>query len=130
MTARFSATVQTDPGAHPNSYTTSTWSFPGVKRLGLGFDHPPTSTAEVKGSRAIHLLPLWAFVACARVNFTFTLTVTIRMFWKLLKITELKGWDAKLTFPRLFLSTVIPSAMSSLTAHMEESYLPNDISYS
>jgi len=23
-------------------------------------------------SRAIHLLPLWAFVACSRVNFTFT----------------------------------------------------------
>ena len=29
--ARFSAPVQTDPGAHPASCTMGTWSFPGVK---------------------------------------------------------------------------------------------------
>jgi hypothetical protein len=36
------------PLGHPNSYTTGTWSFPWVKRPGRGFDHPPTSRAEVK----------------------------------------------------------------------------------
>ena len=37
---RFSAPVQTDPGAHPVSYTMGTESLPGVKRPGRGVDHP------------------------------------------------------------------------------------------
>ena len=41
--ARFSAPVQTGPGAHPASCTMGTESFPGVKRPGRGADHPPTS---------------------------------------------------------------------------------------
>jgi hypothetical protein len=50
-----------------------TGSFPGVKWPGRGVDHPPSSSAEVKEkSIAIPLLPLWAFVACSRVTFTFT----------------------------------------------------------
>jgi hypothetical protein len=40
MGARFSAPVQTCPGAHPASSTMGTGSFPGVKRLGRGVDHP------------------------------------------------------------------------------------------
>ena len=43
--ARFSATVQTGPGAHPVSCTMGTASFPGVKRPGRGVDH------------ALHLTP-------------------------------------------------------------------------
>jgi hypothetical protein len=39
--ARFSASVQTGPGAHLSSYTVGTGSFPGVKRPGRGVDHPP-----------------------------------------------------------------------------------------
>jgi hypothetical protein len=46
--ARFSALVQTGPGAHPASYTMGTGSFPGVKRPGRGVDNPPPSSAEVK----------------------------------------------------------------------------------
>jgi hypothetical protein len=38
--ARFSAHVQTDPGAHPPSYTMGTGSFPGVKLSERGVDHP------------------------------------------------------------------------------------------
>jgi len=34
MGARFSAPVQTGPGAHPAFYTRGTGSFPGVKQLG------------------------------------------------------------------------------------------------
>ena len=49
MEARFSAPVQTGPGAHPASYTMGTGSFPGVKRSERGVDHPPISSAEVEG---------------------------------------------------------------------------------
>jgi hypothetical protein len=48
--------------------------FLGVKRPGHGVDHLPPSSIEVKErvelkSRAIPLLPLWAFTACSRLNF-------------------------------------------------------------
>ena len=46
--ARFSAPVQTDPGAYPASCTMGTKYFPGVKRPGRGADHPPHLSAEVK----------------------------------------------------------------------------------
>jgi hypothetical protein len=39
--AKFSEPVQTVLKAHPASYTMGTLSFPGVKRLGRGVDHPP-----------------------------------------------------------------------------------------
>jgi hypothetical protein len=41
---RFFAYVQTGPGAYPASYTMGTGSFPGVKRLGRGADHPPPTS--------------------------------------------------------------------------------------
>jgi hypothetical protein len=65
--SRFSAPVQTGPGAHPASCTVGTGSFPGVKRPGRGVDHPPSSSAEVKERVELYL---WAFMACSRVNFT------------------------------------------------------------
>jgi hypothetical protein len=55
--ARFSALVQTDPGAYPASYTMGTGSFPEVKRLGRGVEHPTMSSAEVKERVVILLLP-------------------------------------------------------------------------
>jgi hypothetical protein len=69
--ARFSAPIQTGPGTYPASYAMGTVSFPGIKLPGHGIDHPPPSSAEFEESRAIHLLPLWVFMACSRVNFTF-----------------------------------------------------------
>jgi len=55
-----------------------TGSFPGVKRLERGVDHPLPSSVEVKERvEAIPLLPVWAFMVCARVTFTF-LTLTLR----------------------------------------------------
>ena len=53
--ARFSANIQTDPGAQPASYTMSTVSFPGVKRPERGVDHPPPSRAEVKERVELYL---------------------------------------------------------------------------
>ena len=44
--ARFSAHVQTGPGAHPASYSMSTGSFPGVKRPGVALTTHPLSSAE------------------------------------------------------------------------------------
>jgi len=53
--ARFSAPVQMGPGSRPASYTMGTGSFPGVKRPGLGVDHPPASSAEVKERVELYL---------------------------------------------------------------------------
>jgi hypothetical protein len=79
--ARFSAPVQTGPGAHPASCTMGTGSFPGVKygRGVLLTTHPLLVPWSWKG-RAIPLLPVWAvrpvqsLSACTRVHFTFTFT--------------------------------------------------------
>jgi predicted RNase H-like nuclease len=65
-------TVQTGAGVHPASYTMRTGSFSGKNRPGRGVDHPPPSSAGQRKSRAIHLLPLSAFVACYKVEFNLT----------------------------------------------------------
>jgi len=46
--ARFSAPVQTGPGAHPTSYTIRLLFLLGVKRLRRGVDHPKSPITEVK----------------------------------------------------------------------------------
>ena len=53
--ARFSAPVQTGPGAHPASYTMGTGSFPGVKRPWRGVNYPPLSSAEVQGRVELYI---------------------------------------------------------------------------
>jgi hypothetical protein len=53
--ARFSAHVQTGPGAHPTSCTMDGGSFPGVKRPQRGVDHPLPSSAEVKERVELYL---------------------------------------------------------------------------
>jgi hypothetical protein len=79
--ARFSASFQAGYEDHPASYTMDTGSFPRVKRPGRGVDHPPHLAQRLK-SRAVALLPLWTFVACSRVTFTFTLVCAHRdLFW-------------------------------------------------
>jgi len=77
--ARFSAPVQTGPGAHTASCTMSTGSFPGVKTgRGVTLTPHPLLVPWSWKSRAIPLLPLWAvrpvqsLSACTRVTFTFT----------------------------------------------------------
>jgi len=52
---RFSAQVQTGPGANPAFYTMSTRSFSGVKQSGCGVDHPPTPRTEVKERAELYL---------------------------------------------------------------------------
>jgi hypothetical protein len=53
--ARFSAPVQTGPGAYPASCTMCTGSFPEVKRPGRDVDHPTPSSAEVKERVELYL---------------------------------------------------------------------------
>jgi hypothetical protein len=78
--AKFSAPVQTGPGADSASSTMGTGSFPGRKsgRSVTLTPHPLQVPWSWK-SRAIPLLPLWAvrpvlsLSACTWVHFTFTL---------------------------------------------------------
>ena len=67
---KFSAPVQTGPGAHPASYTVGTGYFPGEKRPGRGAGHPSHLAPRLKKESRYTSTPLWAFVACSRVNFT------------------------------------------------------------
>ena len=78
MEARFSALVQTSPGAHPASCTMGAGFFPGVKS-GRGVTLTPHHFLvpwSLK-SREIPLFPLWAvdpvqsISACTRMYFTF-----------------------------------------------------------
>jgi len=60
MGTRFSAPVQSGPGAHLASYTMGTGSFPGVKWPGCGVNPPPPSSAEVKERVELYLYsPFW-----------------------------------------------------------------------
>ena len=77
--ARFSAPVQTGPGAHPASCTMGTVSFPGVKRPRRDAESSPLLVPWSRKGRAIPLLPLWAvwpvhsLSACTRVFYLFYL---------------------------------------------------------
>jgi hypothetical protein len=78
--ARFSAPVQTSPGAHPASCTMGTRSLPGVESSrGMTLTSHPLLVSWSQKGRAIPLLPLRAvwpvqsLSACTRVHFTFYL---------------------------------------------------------
>ena len=71
---RFSAPVQTDPGTHPASYTMGTGSLSrGQSGRVVALTTHSFQRRGLRNSRAILLLPLWAFVACSRATFTPTL---------------------------------------------------------
>jgi len=71
VAVRFSATIQTGPGAHPDSYTMGTGSFLGVKRPALTIHHHPALRLKKEYSYTfttpVGLRDLF------RVNFTFIL---------------------------------------------------------
>ena len=62
------------PWGHSASYTMGAGSLPVAKRPGRGFDHPPLCNAEIKELCYTSTPPL-VFVACYRVNCTFTFTI-------------------------------------------------------
>jgi len=55
--ARFPASVQTAPGAHPASYTMGTGYFPGLMRPSRGVDHPPPYSPEFKETVELYIYP-------------------------------------------------------------------------
>ena len=57
--ARFCAPVQTGPGAHPDSCTMGSGSFPGVKRPGRDAKHSSLLVPWLRKGSAIPLLPVW-----------------------------------------------------------------------
>ena len=61
--ARFSAPVQTGPGAHPASCAVGLYRvfFPGLKRTGYGVDHPPHLSSEVKERVGLYFYSLSGF---------------------------------------------------------------------
>jgi hypothetical protein len=65
--ARFSAPVQTSPGAHPASHTMGIGSFLGVKHQGRGADHPPPSSTEVKETVQLYLYSISGL--CVKENY-------------------------------------------------------------
>jgi len=84
--ARFSAPVQTGPGAHPASCTMGTGSFPRIKSgRGKTLTPHPLLVPWSRNSRAIPLLPLWAvrpvqsLSACTRVQFSLPFTHMCRI---------------------------------------------------
>jgi hypothetical protein len=72
--ARFSAKVQTVPGAHPASYIMDIMSFPGVKWSGRGFHYRTPSDAEVKGKVDVNILTPSGF-SWPVLGWTLTLTL-------------------------------------------------------
>jgi hypothetical protein len=64
--ARFSAPVQTGPGAQPASYKMGTGSFQGVKRQERGAYNPPPPSAKVKERVGLYIYfpsePLWPVI--------------------------------------------------------------------
>ena len=75
--ARFFAPFQTGPGDYPTSLANGYRVFSGGKAAVVWLWPPnPFYRRSWRKSRAIHLLPIWAFVACSRVTFTFTFAFT------------------------------------------------------
>ena len=64
--ARFSAHVQSGPGAYPDSYTMGTGSFPGLKWPGRGADYPPPSKCRDHERVGLYLYspsgPSWSVI--------------------------------------------------------------------
>ena len=86
---RFSAPVQTGPGAHPASSTMGTVPFPGVKLTRRGADHPPPS--KRRGHERVRLYlyspsgPQWPVIGRTSISSCGAQTTCI--FWFLLKIS-------------------------------------------
>jgi hypothetical protein len=74
---RYSAPVQSGPGAHPASYTMGAASFPGVKRPRHGVDHPPPSSAEVKERIEYTCASPQGLCSLFSVTFTFTFSISV-----------------------------------------------------
>ena len=73
---RLDEVFRTGPGRpwEPPSLLYSGYGSLRIKRPVYAVDHPTPSSDDVHGRVELHLYPLWAFIACCRVNMTFTFT--------------------------------------------------------
>ena len=106
--ARFSAPVQTGPGAYPASCTMDTGSFPGVKNgRDVTLTPQPLLVPWSWKSRAIRLLLLWAvrpvqsLSACTRVHITLSLPFYADSFLKSISYLVCANWKWP-SLPKLF----------------------------
>ena len=83
--ARFSAPVQTGPGAYPASCTMGTGSFLGVKRPEHGVDHPPPSKCRGQERVGLYLYspsrPQWPVIGRPFTQ-QFFMDLCIISYWK------------------------------------------------
>ena len=90
--SRFSAPVQTGPGAYPASCTTGTGSFPGVKLPVRGADHPPPSKCGGHERVGLYLYspsgPSWPVIG-RTFTFTFTFITDHSKTWSVRLRTKL-----------------------------------------
>ena len=117
VVTRFSAPFQTGCGAHPASYKMGTESFLGVKWPRGGVDHHHIQYRSSRKSTAISILPLWAFVACYIVNFTFTFTLFHGFFLRNLRPTISRLYWIKFRLPIFHLPShlIIPLQLFKLS---------------
>ena len=115
--ARFSAPVQTDPGAHPASCTMGPGSFPGVKSgLGVTLTPHPLLVPWSRKGRAIPLLPLWAvrpvqsLSAYTRAHFSFTLRNNLNKKLRTTYKTTARGTGQQTVQHRYSLMTILGKA--------------------
>ena len=107
MEARFSASVQTGPGAHPTSYTMGIGSSPGVKRPGRSVDHPRPSSTEVEGRVELYVFSpyghSWPVLGrTLPLYWQLTVSVTLLLLFQRLRVGN---------NPRLFLTHCRRTAM-------------------
>jgi len=99
---RFSAPIQTGPGAHPAFYTVGTGSFLGIKRPGRG-GHPPPSSAEVKERVELCLYSPFGPVQGELLYLTLRVHLQIKHLWipsrtqKVTHVFDLAGCKKQVT---------------------------------
>jgi hypothetical protein len=110
LSSAFSTTTQTGPGAHPASFAVGTGSFSEVKRPGCGVNHPPHLAPRLKEeySYTSSLLPLCAFMARYRVNFTFLLKSFIDVLRACLCFCSISSRQSVILTSRVFAYLVFP----------------------
>ena len=95
--------IETGPGAHPASCTTGIGSSMGVKRPGLGVDHPPTSIAEVKERVELTSTPTHGLPGSFQGNLTVPYLLTYLLTpWCTVLLEKLTGSQPFKKFPTFY----------------------------